>query len=670
MPISKTLTNGVSSAVDEALDGFLLSRPDLCRLATTGGARVVCLRDIPADRVAVVSGGGAGHEPAHVGLVADGMLSAAVCGDVFASPPVNAVLDAIRHVGRHARPGVLLVVKNYTGDRLAFGLAAELAIAEGLAVKVVFVADDAAVDGGAVVGRRGIAGTVLVHKCAAAVAQLLSKSTARQASPAAADASMLETVFRAAQRASQAVVSMGASLTVCSIPGVLRSNRLDGLNVVEFGLGIHGEPGARVADLSRVLEAGHLSDDVADEVVAVLVDRMRQLSLEADSVVMLVNNLGGLSNLELSIFSRSCFRSVQARLPASRVVRLYQGHFMTSLDMKGVSVTMAPAHLALASISGSNYSVLFALDAPTLCPVWPSSLAEWFSRQPDVQAHVCPDADAHHRNADRVSQSDAMSGALEDPALAEAVRSACDAVRAAEQEISRLDAVAGDGDAGASFSAIAAAALSVFPAETTLSRTPSEQAPPLSPWQVLRCFLLAASRAIGNRVGGTSGVLYAVMFSAAANSLQQQPLGADEARLASNTDTGADAGRRRLEWVACVSHALDAGCSAMQNLGRARAGDRTMLDALLPVCERLREEAAEGARASSSSRLLSLLSSTAATARASSESTKNMPSSAGRASYVDANVVRGNADAGAAATAVWISAVCETLIRRLSSSAH
>ncbi len=166
----KKLINAVDDVVSEALDGLTLTAAGIARLA---GSTTAIRTDISAVRaagqVALLSGGGAGHEPAHAGYVGAGMLTGAVAGDVFTSPSVDAVLDAIRAV---ATPGgVLLIVKNYTGDRLNFGLAAELARAEGVEVATVVVADDVALaaEGGA--GRRGVAGTGVVHKVAGAAAE-------------------------------------------------------------------------------------------------------------------------------------------------------------------------------------------------------------------------------------------------------------------------------------------------------------------------------------------------------------------------------------------------------------------------------------------------------------------------------------------------------------------
>ncbi|KAJ6375951.1 hypothetical protein OIU77_000841 [Salix suchowensis] len=187
------------------------------------------------DKVAIISGGGSGHEPAHAGFVGEGMLSAAICGEVFASPQVDAILAGIRAVT--GPMGCLLIVKNYTGDRLNFGLAAEQAKSEGYKVETVIVGDDCALPPPrGIAGRRGLAGTILVHKVAGA---------------AAAAGLSLDEVAAEAKRASEMVGTMGVALSVCTLPGQVTSDRL-GPGKMELGLGIHNEPGAALADLQPV----------------------------------------------------------------------------------------------------------------------------------------------------------------------------------------------------------------------------------------------------------------------------------------------------------------------------------------------------------------------------------------------------------------------------------
>lgn len=216
--------NSKETAVTEAIDGTLRTAGGrLARLDGFPHVKVVVRHDWDRLGVALISGGGSGHEPSHAGFVGQGMLTAAVCGEVFASPSVDAVLAAILTVTGKA--GCLLIVKNYTGDRLNFGLAAERARAQGLKVAMVVVDDDVALPD--LPQARGVAGTLFVHKIAGALAD---------------QGADLETVTHAAQRVIDGVISIGMSLDTCTLPGSPKENRI-GPGKAELGLGIHGEAG-------------------------------------------------------------------------------------------------------------------------------------------------------------------------------------------------------------------------------------------------------------------------------------------------------------------------------------------------------------------------------------------------------------------------------------------
>ncbi|KAK1287391.1 putative 3,4-dihydroxy-2-butanone kinase [Acorus calamus] len=234
----KKLINDPNDVVTEFIEGLVETYPGLQYLDGFPGIKVVLRADVVGtkyDKVAVICGGGSGHEPAHAGFVGEGMLTAAILGDVFASPHVDAILAGIRAVT--GPMGCLLIVKNYTGDRLNFGLAAEQAKSEGYKVESVIVGDDCALPPRrGIAGRRGLAGTILVQKVAGAAA--------------AAGLSLTE-VLDEAKHASEMVGTMGVALSVCTLPGQVTSDRL-GPGKMELGLGIHGEPGAAVTDLQPV----------------------------------------------------------------------------------------------------------------------------------------------------------------------------------------------------------------------------------------------------------------------------------------------------------------------------------------------------------------------------------------------------------------------------------
>ncbi len=228
--------NDKEATVTEAIDGVIkASGGRLARLDGYPHIRVVVRNDWDKSKVAIVSGGGSGHEPAHAGFVGAGMLTAAVCGDVFASPSVDAVLAGILSVTGAA--GCLLIVKNYTGDRLNFGLAAERARAFGLKVNIVIVDDDIALPD--LPQPRGVAGTLFVHKIAGAMAE---------------SGASLEDVTATAERVIEGTKSIGMSLDTCTVPGSPKENRI-GEGKAELGLGIHGEAGVQQIDYHNAEQA-------------------------------------------------------------------------------------------------------------------------------------------------------------------------------------------------------------------------------------------------------------------------------------------------------------------------------------------------------------------------------------------------------------------------------
>ncbi len=303
----KKLINDPRIVVREMLEGQVGLHAGQTLLADEN---VVLRADLglPAARqVAIISGGGSGHEPAHAGYVGAGMLHAAVAGDVFTSPSTDAVLAAIRAAAGPA--GALLIVKNYTGDRLNFGLAAELARAEGIPVETVVVADDVALrDTVASERRRGLAGTVLVHKVAGA------------ASAAGLD---LAAVAAEARQAASAVGTMGVALGACTVPGGSAGFTL-AADEMELGLGIHGEAGVRRTKLMP-------ADQIVEHLLAtILVDLAPPPGAR---VALLVNGLGGTPLMELAIVARKAL--AQLRAAGLHVARAWSGNLMTALEMPG-----------------------------------------------------------------------------------------------------------------------------------------------------------------------------------------------------------------------------------------------------------------------------------------------------------------------------------------------
>jgi len=277
-------------------------------------------------------GGGSGHEPAHAGFIGEGMLSGAVLGNVFASPSVASILAAIRIVA--GPKGVLIIVKNYTGDRLNFGMAAETAKQEGIDVKLVIVADDCALPlGKGITGGRGLAGTVYVHKVAGAVA---------------ASGASLDEVHRAATLATARIGTLGLALSTCSVPGTPASTRLSLPGLIEVGMGIHGEPGREQMQLPET----NAADRIASILVAGILDQPQSNAAETQvdltahrltytagqRVAVMLNNLGALPVIEMQIVTRGVMLELAARglVP----VRAHVGALMTSLEMAGLSLSL------------------------------------------------------------------------------------------------------------------------------------------------------------------------------------------------------------------------------------------------------------------------------------------------------------------------------------------
>jgi dihydroxyacetone kinase-like protein len=307
----KKIINQPEQVVEEMLSGMVSAHPEyLTRLTGFN----VLLRSCPkADKVALVSGGGSGHEPAHAGYVGQGMLDAAVAGAVFTSPTPDQVFAAIQAVDRGK--GVLLIIKNYSGDVMNFEMAAEMAEMEGIKVAKVVVNDDVAVENSTyTTGRRGIAGTVLVHKIAGALAE---------------QGASLEEVTAVAEKVIANLRSKGMALAPCIVPAVGYPTFQLGENEMEIGMGIHGEPGTQRATLLSAAEiASQLGESIA-----------RDLPFQAgDEVALLVNGLGATPLMELYILNRNMADFCRTR--GLRIYRTYVGELMTSLEMAGASLTL------------------------------------------------------------------------------------------------------------------------------------------------------------------------------------------------------------------------------------------------------------------------------------------------------------------------------------------
>jgi len=684
-PSPAQLYGDPSRVASEALDVLVAASPNLVRLDAGDETIKVVLDarsfdDAPGapkgdpekqkqQLVSVLAGGGSGHEPMAAGYVGPGCLAGAIAGDVFASPSTQAVRAALRAFKGNAA-GVLLLVNNYTGDRLCFGAAAEAARAEGQKVEVVFVSDDVALlqkegeegeekgesgkkEGGgektladdekdkaeeaafALSRRRarGLAGCVLVFKVAGA---------------AAAAGLPLDQVAATARRAADALATMGLATSACALPGLPPPAGRCRPGAVELGMGLHGEAGAEVVD--GPVPAPELARALWRRIEPHAARRARMLLSSSDSshssgtkattnssnkprAVLLVNSLGGCAVLETSALAA-------ATLPLARasfdVVRLLVGPFCTSLDMRGASVSVLPV----------DDRLLEFVDAAVAVPAWPSSGAGVCSSEREervVKLEASSDAVNSSPPSSATTTTFSPSRLPFDAALvAKCLAAASQAVVAARARLDELDGRAGDGDCGATLEGAAkdvatAVAAGALPCLSSSSDGTDGGG------------LAAAASAIGAlvaRAGGTSGGVYDIFFSAAAASLRaSEEEGGEKKDLLSSLPSA-------------LAGALNSAAAAVSLHGGAVEGDRTLLDALLPAGRAAVEEAAKAENATG----LSVARAAAAAAEEGAAATAAMATAgAGRSAYVRSEALIGHADPGAVGVATWLRAVAEAL---------
>ncbi|GFM07644.1 dihydroxyacetone kinase [Enterobacter kobei] len=537
--MSRFFFNDRKQLVNDAIEGILLSAPhaNLVKLDIDPAIRIVARGDWDKSRVAVISGGGSGHEPAHAGFVGKGMLTAAVCGDLFASPSVDAVLNAI--VAVTGDRGCLLIVKNYTGDRLNFGLAAEKAKRYGLKVEMVIVADDIALPDNK--QPRGIAGTALVHKIAGYAAE---------------QGKSLSEVRDIAQQACDNLWSLGVAMQTCNLPGSDDEEGRIKQGHVELGLGIHGEPGASVVDTQN-----------SKAIIDTLVTPLKAQAGEGRFAV-LINNLGGVSALEMALLTKELAHSA---LKESIAYLIGPAPLVSALDMKGFSLTLL------------RLNDLFekALHEEVETLGWQKPVA--FAPLRTV---------AHSAIHDRVEYTPS-----ENPQVEKSVSSVARTLIQLENRLNALDAKVGDGDTGSTFAQGA----------RDIAQRLEEHALPLD--DVSKLLLLVGER-LATVMGGSSGVLMSIFFTAAGQKLHDGK---------------------------SLPDALLSGLAQMKQYGGADLGDRTLIDALQPALEALQKNDLQAA---------------AQAAQQGAEATAKMEKAgAGRSSYVNKENLDGVMDPGAVAVA-------------------
>lgn len=328
----KKIINNPELVVEDMLKGMVAAHPEYIRKLED--ADVLVRANSPIDgKVALVSGGGSGHEPAHGGYVGKGMLDAAVAGSVFTSPTPDQVYEAIKAVD--SGKGVLLVIKNYTGDVMNFEMAKDMADMDGIKVSTVVVNDDVAVENSTyTAGRRGVSGTVFIHKIAGAKAET---------------GASLEEVTRIAEKVISNVRSMGMAISSCTVPAAGKPNFTLGENEMEIGMGIHGEPGTHREEIKT-------ADEITEHLMSKILGDM-QLS-SGEEVAVMVNGLSSTPLMELYIVNKKVNEMLQEK--GIKIHKTFVGEFMTSLEMAGFSISLLKLDSELKEL----------LDAPADTPAF------------------------------------------------------------------------------------------------------------------------------------------------------------------------------------------------------------------------------------------------------------------------------------------------------------
>ncbi|KAH0290911.1 dihydroxyacetone kinase [Aureobasidium namibiae CBS 147.97] len=589
-PAAKHFINDPNHLVLTALRSITLANPSV---ALDAENKIVFRRGdaghYKASQVSIVSGGGAGHEPSFAALVGPGILSGAVSGTIFASPSAEQVRRCLLSRIDTAK-GVLVVVLSYTGDILNFGMAVEKARATGVDIEMLVVGDDAGVprSKGGKVGRRGIAGTVLVQKIAGALA---------------ATGAPLKDVHHVAKLAADNVVSIGSSLSHVHVPGrkVAEAGE-DELTFeeVEIGMGIHNEAGSErtKADLPDLVEQmlAHMLDEEDKE------RGFLKVSSE-DETVVLINNLGGVSVLEMGGIATEVLDQLKKHY-SIRPVRVLVGTFMTSLNGIGFSISL----LKLQD-TGLDKSMLQLLDAPSEVTGWstPVSTSTWENKSNAADRRKTAIVDGQQEISSNLT--------LDNGEAKRVLRAGLERVIAAEPDVTHYDTIVGDGDCGIGLKRGAESVLQLI--DSKLDTTDAA------------IFLGRIISVIETSMDGTSGAIYAIFLNAlAAGLLSQSP---ESGKKEVTTEVWAKAAKQALEGLGKYTP--------------ARPGDRTLVDALEPFIEQLvaTNDLKKAAQA----------------AKKGSDATKGMKASLGRSVYVGNEGFKEVPDPGAYGLAELLTGLAE-----------
>lgn len=515
----KKIINAADHVVSEMCHGLALANPSL---RWDPQYQIISRATRAENKVALISGGGSGHEPAHAGFVGTGMLDAAVCGDVFASPSQIQIYRAIRAAAN--LKGILLIVKNYSGDIMNFKNAMALAQEDGIPVDYVKVDDDIAVqDSLYTVGRRGVAGTLFVHKLAGAAAE---------------QGKSLPEVKAIAEKAVSRIKTLGFAFSSCTVPSKGSPTFELADDEMEYGVGIHGEPGIR---REKVISA----DALAARMVDALVKELNLTDASGAELALLVNGLGGTPEQELYILNRA----VRAELAARQLNVSFSlvGNFMTSLEMQGASVT-------LMHLDDELKALLFA---PCATAAWKltgaPTAAPWFT---PASGEASSDAPVHYELETPASWAELSGNSLSLHNVIYLADAMSDCIIRNEVPFCELDSHAGDGDFGMSVA-------------KGFRRLKEQWQSIVSQSSTIGTFLDLSSLVIMEHCGGASGPIWGSAFRAASRAA------GDKTVLSS-------------EETAALLQAAVRGIQATgeRSFGRgAVVGDKTLIDALVPFAD-------------------------------------------------------------------------------------
>lgn len=544
----KKIMNTPETFVYDMCHGLAAAHPEL---EFVEKYKVVKKKDINDNKVSLISGGGSGHEPAHAGFVGKGMLDAAVCGDVFASPSQVQVYNAIKACATDK--GVLLIVKNYSGDCMNFNNAMSDAQDDGIKVDAVYVNDDIAVkDSLYTVGRRGVAGTVFVHKCAGAAAE---------------QGKSLEEVKAVANKVIDNVRSFGFAFTSCTVPAAGHPTFDIGDDEMEFGVGIHGEPGRFREKIDY--STGTFCDDLSRRIVT---DLEEDLALKSgEEVVLLINGFGGTPLQELYILNNSVTKALAK--DGVKIHKTIVGNFMTSIDMAGASISVLRVDSELKAL------VDYPVNTPAL--TWGAAMSEQAQAALEaVQAigralGYAPVAEEHHAAKKKAAAKETEEVAVYEvegkPEVTETINTAAfvqivdkmaDVIIENEVPFCEADKM-GDGDFGMSI----AKGFKQLKADWATRKKGD-----------IGQFLVSCSEIIKEYCGGASGPIWGSAFKYAGKSM----LGKKEVSLADVALLFTEANRGVYE-------------TGKKSFGKgAEIGDKTLVDALKPCAMALTKAAEEG----------------------------------------------------------------------------